>query len=339
MNNTRPSLGANQAYGLAAPNVQELERRQQTIQAMMPTIKKIISGERVEGIDPNMAMRLMGIVGPAELKNLHTRGMDVDPNWYQNYIQPGVVDPKTYNTIMDYSRAFGFEDTPVALQGGFSQWGENPAYVLTNALPDYRQTMLNDAYNNMRMAMQGMVYDPISNNWIYDTRLGDQMVADYLQRLDQEGDVAGALGVTPETTSPWYRRFVSGLVDSALNVLSSPGGLGSDTTLPIVGTPEVDAAVSALTGQPVHQTVRSIPPSVSAKHQREAEQFGVDPKQYEVFKNSMINLARESRNNPSLVMEIWKVIADLGLDIPTLDAIGADWWVNHVRPAIDGQYR
>lgn len=318
-------------WGLAPPNSQDLERMGQQTQVLMPVVKRIISGENVEGITPKMAQRLMDIFKPDDLKNMYDRGLDVNPNWYQNYIQPGVVNPQTYNAIMNYSRAFGAEDTPEALRGGFTQWGNDPSYTLTNALPNFRQTMLNDAYAQQRMGMQGLVYDPYLNDWVYDPKIGDTMISMAMKNLDVEAPMEQVF----EPNKTWRDMTwgdVKGVVSNAINKM------GSDTTLPIVPRTELDAAVSAIKGYPASVGGNDLPSSVSMRHFQEASELGLTPREYEGVKNTVTKTILDNPNNPAVWSEVMSMLAQSGLTVQKLDQLRPDWWVQ-LRDFMTGKTR
>ena len=96
----------NNAWGIASPSQERLNAQVAQTNAIVPIVQKILSGEKVEGITPKLALQLMDAFKPDDLINLQDRGWNINPNWYQNYFNPGMVNPETYNKIMGYSGQF-----------------------------------------------------------------------------------------------------------------------------------------------------------------------------------------------------------------------------------------
>lgn len=178
-------------YGQALPDQSYLEREKQMAEAIMPFITRLISGEHIEGITPRAAQRLMGIVDPQAIVSAYDRGLDVDPTWYSNYIQPGRVSPQTYSQIMDYSRGFMGMQPELAERGFASQWGETPMYSYSGGAPTYQQQLMDDAINRQRLAMEGLTFDPYTQRFRYTPGAEEEIASRAAANLGLESEISG----------------------------------------------------------------------------------------------------------------------------------------------------
>lgn len=184
-------------YGQVLPGEQYVKQEQEMAKALMPIVQSILVGE-ASGITPRAAEQLMGIFTPQVLGKMYDRGMEVNPNWYQNYITPGSVGPDRYARIMGYSR--GFADLPEeALQAGFtSQWGPNPAYVYGGGgAPKYKQQLMQRAIDRERLGMEALGFDPFTGEVRATPDAERSALQSYLEATGMEpsliGDDAGAV--------------------------------------------------------------------------------------------------------------------------------------------------
>ena len=159
---------------LAPPSQQDQDAYTGLADQMMPVIQRLLSGEKIDGITPNLAQRLMGIATPEVARTMHDRGMQVNPNWYQNYIQPGTVNPSQYAAINNYARGFNNENMPAELAMQGTSVLNQPTYQMGGAIPSYRQSQLQNQDTMQRLSDRGEVYDPYAGRTMLDPGIQDQ---------------------------------------------------------------------------------------------------------------------------------------------------------------------
>ena len=276
----------------------------------------------------------------AYIQALERMGVEYDPAWFSKYIKPGQVAFGTYDAINNYLTAMG---PGYGYDGLYDMIDQ---YSLRSGIPRASVQRYLDGLDEQRLAMFNRV------QWNPFTRQYQALEQDYLSDLlEGQTNMLNAppvdLGVD-ESLEVLNRRGIPGVkawfVDLGNRIANDPvtravvnalSKAGSDTTLPTVGTPETQTAVGLISGQ----QQGSLSPFVSRKYEEEARMFNLDAGLYAQFADTMIKLAEDAKNNPALTIQIWEEIAKLGLDIPTLDRLKPDWWVNHIRPVIDGTYK
>lgn len=155
-----------------SPQQQVADDYAQRYGQLLPFIERVLGGEKVEGITPLMAQQLMQYMTPTVVSGLADRGYQVDPNWYQNYIQPGRVNPETYAQIMNYAYSFGGSNVPENIKTQALSVFDQPVYQAAGYLPTHQQQMLQDQITRMRMGLQNKVFDPYRGTWVDDPNIG-----------------------------------------------------------------------------------------------------------------------------------------------------------------------
>lgn len=156
----------NEIMSVPGPNEQAKQQYAQFQTQLLPFIQKVLSGERIEGMTPKTAQRLMEVLSPSVVQTMYDRGYNVNPNWYQQYIRPGTVNPNMYSSVMQY--ALGFANAPSELASQAMNVWHEPVYQVGGYVPSYMQQQLQNWDTQVRMAMQGKVFDPYSGMWVED---------------------------------------------------------------------------------------------------------------------------------------------------------------------------
>lgn len=306
--------------GQALPSVEREQQMGSYQKSLAPFIYKLISGEPVEGITPRMAQQFMSMVKPDDLMTMHDRGIAVDPNWYQQYIPSGTVTPKTYQNIMQYSSAFGGEEVDPTLRGGFSQWGADPRYALTSTLPTWRQSMLQNQYDTMRMGMEGKTFDPHYGDWIYDPSI--QWAA-----LSQAGQNIGMEGSPWTLDDPYIQKTIGEAMGEAFkSALRS--GFGQDTTMPLFSQSDTETITDAIRGKKDYQGDNLRLTNSSTPRRMEAVLFGIEPQTYEEIANTVEEKMRANPRNPQAWAQVKAALEMIGLTEEELNAKQPSWWRN-----------
>lgn len=323
----------NSGWGVATPPQERLNRQVDQSAALMPVVQKILAGEKVEGITPKLAQQLMGVFKPDDLINLQDRGWNVNPNWYQNYFQPGTVNPETYNAIMGYSGQFwGRDDLPEPWLGAESvpwqPWTEQAQHNLgMSGQPTYRQQLMQNAYDRARMSMQGQVLDPVAGEWRYDPNIAMAMFKDTVGEL--------GIGQSVEDNEE-VKSLLQRIADwMGLGSEKAPPGTtakmmidNTDTTMPIVAQPEVNAIRTALGVEPLYPQggLALSPNQAEAGGSRErliARSMGLTPEMYTSLAQT---LTKEITDRQSFELEVGK-LAQVGITKEILDRLSPSWWV------------
>ena len=326
----------NNAWGIASPPQERLNAQVAQTNAIIPIVQKILSGEKVEGITPKLAQQLMGAFKPDDLINLQDRGWDVNPNWYQTYFQPGMVNPETYNNIMGYSGQFwGRQDLPDQwLESGNVPWlpwtEQSPYNLAMQGQPTYRQQLMQNTYDRARMAMQGQLLDPVAGEWRYDP---DIALAAFL-------DLVGKLGISQSVEdNPEVKSLLQRIEDWFSFGGKAPEGTTSqmaldntDSTLPTFSQPEVDAVRIAFGQQPLYSqgglTLQPQNKTLDPKTNIEANVVGIPPEWYAAIKQSAIEAVNANPQNYERVVDTLKA---RGVPVERFEVLG--WWKDLKRQA------
>lgn len=332
----------NNAWGIASPPQERLNAQVAQTNAIIPIVQKILSGEKVEGITPKLALQLMDAFKPDDLINLQDRGWNINPNWYQNYFNPGMVNPETYNRIMGYSGQFwGRQDLPSQwLESGnvpWQPWTEQSPYNLAmQGQPTYRQQLMQNAYDRARMGMQGYLQDPVAGEWRYDPGIALAVF------LDQVGDLGIEQSVedNPEVKSIW-QRFLDWLGGNAPEGTTSQMFLdNTDSTLPTFSPSEVDAVRTAFGQPPLFSsgdepiysqgglTLQPRNKTLDPKTNIEASVVGIPPEWYAEIKQLVIEVVNDNPQNYERVVDTLKA---RGVPVERFEALG--WWQDLKRRA------
>jgi hypothetical protein len=317
----------NNAWGVASPPQERLNAQVAQTNAIIPIVQKILSGEKVEGITPKLAQQLMNAFKPDDLINLQDRGWDINPNWYQNYFNPGMVNPETYNAIMRYSGSFwNRDDLPSQwLESGnvpWQPWTEQSPYNLAmQGQPTYRQQLMQNSYDRARMGMQGQLLDPVAGEWRYDPGIA---LAAF---LDQVGDlgVEQSIQDNPEARH-WLLEWLGVGSEKAPKGTTSQMALNNtDSTLPTFSRPEVDAVRTAFGQQPLYSqgglTLQPQNKTLDPKTNIEASVVGIPPEWYAEIKQLVTEVVNANPQNYERVVDTLKA---RGVPVEKFEALG--WW-------------
>lgn len=273
-------LNRNYMYGLAMPSQEQQNQALQNRVDVMPFVERILSGEQVQGVTPKMARELMGIITPEVLGNFAARGYDVNPNWYQNYIEPGRVHYNTYNDIFNYAAGVSeLEDVPDYMRIRAMQALNNPVYQRAGAAPTYYQQMMQDNETMMRMNYQGQVYDPWTGGFRMDPSVEGQIFAQSMQNSGlgpsllelANQQLQGILAPTSGTpTTP--------------NVNTGPTGMSAQGGQPQAQSPSLPQFVAPMLsyqGQAQAPQVprQAMPQAAQQQGQQGQQQLGFEPTQ------------------------------------------------------------
>ncbi len=324
----------NNAWGMASPPQERLNAQAAQTNAIIPIVQKILSGEKVEGITPKLALQLMDAFKPDDLINLQDRGWDINPNWYQTYFQPGMVNPETYNRIMGYSGQFwGRQDLPEQwLESGnvpWQPWTEQSPYNLAmQGQPTYRQQLMQNSYDRARMGMQGYLLDPVAGEWRYDP---DIALAAFLDQVGKLG-ISQSVEDNPEVKS-LLQRFFDWFGEKAPTGTTSQMVLNNtDSTLPIFSRPEVDAVRTAFGQQPLYSqgglTLQPQNKTLDPKTNIEASVVGIPPEWYAEIKQLVTEVVNANPQNYERVVDTLKA---RGVPVERFEALG--WWKDLKRRA------
>ena len=206
-----------QYYTPKMPERQQMDEVQQFSSRVLPFVERLLSGENIQGLDAMQARQLMQAISPEQVHNMHLRGMEVDPNWYRQYIQPGVVDRDTFNTIQNYAR--GFYGTPFSTQA--MDVVDQPIYQYGGGSPSWHQTL-----DRMRRTQGqagwagGQVFDPHRNAWVLDPSIAQEVMNEV---VDNAGGVSSlddpnlGAGVSGSVFNPEAAADDTGGSNRALN--------------------------------------------------------------------------------------------------------------------------
>lgn len=317
----------NNTWGIASPPQERLNDQVAQTNAIIPIVQKILSGEKVEGITPKLALQLMDAFKPDDLINLQDRGWNINPNWYQNYFNPGMVNPETYNNIMRYSgRFWGRDDLPSQwLESGnvpWQPWTEQSPYNLAmQGQPTYRQQLMQNSYDRARMGMQGQLLDPVAGEWRYDP---DIALAAFLDQIGDLG-IAQSIQDNPETRH-WFLNWLGVGSEKAPKGTRSQLALNNtDSTLPTFNQPEVDAVRTALGQPPLYSqgglTLQPQNKTLDPKTNIEASVVGIPPEWYAEIKQLVTEVVNTNPQNYERVVDTLKA---RGVPVERFEALG--WW-------------
>lgn len=174
--------------GIPLADQQWQQQKGEPASSFIPILASILSGQKVDGITPRLAQELMEIATPDVLIAMAERGNTINPNWYQNYIQPGNVGSDTYGQIMNYGQSIGSNESirnlyPEMARQAMSVWQE-PTYQVGGVMPTYQQQLINDFWNDRRMQMNGFMYDPYKQDYVYNPSLQSAMASYATEDLD-----------------------------------------------------------------------------------------------------------------------------------------------------------
>lgn len=176
------------------PSAEQRAQLPELQQKILPFLTAIVSGQPVQGVTQRMAKDLMGMLTPDVLAGMAERGYQVDPNWYRNYIPEGRVNPSTYDAITQYALSLATSNIlPENIRTQAWQMYNEPPYQAAGFMPTYQQQMRDWAYTAQKMGLEGYVFNPYLNEWVYDPTIAHENAREAAKLLGLEGGWADFL--------------------------------------------------------------------------------------------------------------------------------------------------